>query len=280
MVRLVSRLVALGDSLTEGVGDPHPRCPNGFRGWADLLAARLAALDPATDYANLALRGKRTADVAAQQVDPAIRLRPDIVTVWAGGNDLLRPVLRMDDVLGPLDEAVGRLSATGAQVVLVTGWAPVASFVLRPARARVAAFDQGVRGIGSRHGAALLDLTSLADWSHRGHWAADRVHPSPTGHGRIADAVGALLGLPRAQASAAASTRPDGIPVQGTGSRQWWHEERTWWLEHAAPHVCRWVARSSAREVVLPKWPEPVRPATAFGWDEPVATPHWPAEVA
>lgn len=29
------RYVALGDSVTEGVGDPDPARPNGVRGWAD-----------------------------------------------------------------------------------------------------------------------------------------------------------------------------------------------------------------------------------------------------
>ncbi len=36
------RYVALGDSFTEGVGDPDPARPNGLRGWADLVAEELA----------------------------------------------------------------------------------------------------------------------------------------------------------------------------------------------------------------------------------------------
>ena len=32
------RYVALGDSFTEGVGDPDPARPNGLRGWADRVA--------------------------------------------------------------------------------------------------------------------------------------------------------------------------------------------------------------------------------------------------
>ncbi|MGI8523346.1 MAG: GDSL-type esterase/lipase family protein [Nocardioides sp.] len=37
------RYVALGDSFTEGVGDPDPPRPNGLRGWADRVAEALAA---------------------------------------------------------------------------------------------------------------------------------------------------------------------------------------------------------------------------------------------
>ena len=39
------RYVALGDSFTEGVGDPDPARPNGLRGWADRVAEVLAHAD-------------------------------------------------------------------------------------------------------------------------------------------------------------------------------------------------------------------------------------------
>ncbi|MPY78335.1 MAG: hypothetical protein GEV04_07535 [Actinophytocola sp.] len=44
--------VAIGDSFTEGVSDTHP--DGGYRGWADVLAARLAETRPGLRYANLA----------------------------------------------------------------------------------------------------------------------------------------------------------------------------------------------------------------------------------
>jgi lysophospholipase L1-like esterase len=51
----VRSFVALGDSFTEGVGDPYP--DGTFRGWADRFAAQLAAASPGLRYANLAIRG-------------------------------------------------------------------------------------------------------------------------------------------------------------------------------------------------------------------------------
>ena len=36
------RYVALGDSFTEGIGDPEPESPGGYRGWADRVAETLA----------------------------------------------------------------------------------------------------------------------------------------------------------------------------------------------------------------------------------------------
>ena len=56
--------VALGDSFTEGLDD---RWPDGsFRGWADLVAAELAARSPGFAYANLAVRGRRLGQIREQ----------------------------------------------------------------------------------------------------------------------------------------------------------------------------------------------------------------------
>ncbi|MGW0150807.1 SGNH/GDSL hydrolase family protein [Streptomyces sp. NPDC003333] len=48
--------VAVGDSFTEGMDDAYP--DGTYRGWADLVATRLAAeAGPDFGYANLAIRG-------------------------------------------------------------------------------------------------------------------------------------------------------------------------------------------------------------------------------
>lgn len=65
-VTLFHRYVALGDSGTEGVGDePHP--DGSERGWADRLAEHLAQANPQLLYANLAVRGRRLAEIHEQQ---------------------------------------------------------------------------------------------------------------------------------------------------------------------------------------------------------------------
>ena len=83
------RYVAMGDSQTEGVGDGDD--VTGLRGWADRLAERLAIGNPGLQYANLAVRGRLAAQVHTEQLGPALALRPDLATVFAGVNDLLRP---------------------------------------------------------------------------------------------------------------------------------------------------------------------------------------------
>ena len=61
------RYVAIGDSSTEGMGDPDGT--GGFRGWADRLAEHLAAAHgEGFEYANLAIRGKTTEQIEDEQV--------------------------------------------------------------------------------------------------------------------------------------------------------------------------------------------------------------------
>ncbi|MFW6187080.1 MAG: SGNH/GDSL hydrolase family protein, partial [Actinomycetota bacterium] len=50
------RMVSIGDSFTEGIGDPDPGAPGGHRGWADRVAEELHRLSPDLAYANLAVR--------------------------------------------------------------------------------------------------------------------------------------------------------------------------------------------------------------------------------
>ena len=97
-----SRYVAVGDSFTEGMSDADPRVPDRFVGWADRLAAHLAAVVAGEDfgYANLAVRGRLLADIAGRQVDDALALGPDLVSIVGGGNDILRPKADIDALAG------------------------------------------------------------------------------------------------------------------------------------------------------------------------------------
>jgi lysophospholipase L1-like esterase len=81
------RHVAVGDSLSEGLGDPLP--DRGVRGWATLFAEHLREVAPELEFTNLAVRGHRTRDAIRRQLPAALELRPDLVTVFIGGNDVL-----------------------------------------------------------------------------------------------------------------------------------------------------------------------------------------------
>ncbi|MGX1089429.1 hypothetical protein RKD47_000110 [Streptomyces albogriseolus] len=138
------RYVALGDSQTEGVGDGDD--VTGLRGFADRLAEHLARHEPALQYANLAVRGRLAGQIHTEQLAPALALRPDLATVVAGVNDLLRPGFDADEVCTHLDAMFGALTGQGALVATIT--VPDLSRVCpvaRPLVPRVTALNEGIR---------------------------------------------------------------------------------------------------------------------------------------
>ncbi|MFD5267957.1 SGNH/GDSL hydrolase family protein [Streptomyces sp. NPDC058335] len=190
-----ARYVALGDSQTEGLGDGDDA--TGLRGWADRLAEQLAHRDTALRYANLAVRGRLAEQVRAEQLAPALALRPDLATVVAGVNDLLRPRFDADEVAGHLEAVFAALTAQGARVATVTfpdvgRVAPLA----RPLAPRVVALNARIREAAGRHGVVVADTEAHHAVTDPRLWSPDRLHASPPGHARIAAAVAHALDLP------------------------------------------------------------------------------------
>jgi lysophospholipase L1-like esterase len=189
------RYVALGDSQTEGLGDGDDIV--GLRGWADRLAEQLAEHCPGVQYANLAVRGRTAGQVRAEQLRPAIALRPDLATVVAGVNDLLRPRFDADEVTGHLEAMFAALTAQGACVATltfpdVTRITPLA----RPISSRVVALNHRIREAALRHGVAVAETFHHEVVTDPRIWSPDRLHASPLGHERIAAAIAHALRLP------------------------------------------------------------------------------------
>jgi lysophospholipase L1-like esterase len=189
------RFVALGDSLTEGVGDPVPG--GGLRGWADRLTEAMAAADEGFGYANLARRGLQTDDVRRTQLDEALRRRPDLASVLTGMNDVLDPAFapgryeqELSAIVGPLRETADVMTATFPDVTM---FSPLPSRLLGGIRARLHAASEAVRRISDRHGALCLDLESLPEARQRQIMSVDRLHPGPRGHILLAQAFARLL---------------------------------------------------------------------------------------
>lgn len=194
------RYVAIGDSQTEGVGDGDD--VSGYRGFADRLAARLAELNPELCYANLAVRGKLAGEVHAEQLAPALALRPDVATVVAGLNDVLRPRCDLDAVAGHLEAMFASLTKAGATVGTVTfpNVAKIAPLA-RPLLPRVLALNTRIREAAARHGVRVVETFTVEVTTDARIWSPDRLHASPMGHQRIADSMAHTLDLPGADDS-------------------------------------------------------------------------------
>lgn len=251
------RYVALGDSFAEGVGDPDPTRPNGLRGWADRVAEVLAGRGPGFAYANLAIRGRKLTAILDEQVEPAIALRPDLITLYAGGNDLMRPSVDIDAIVARYDQAIGRLASTGATIVLWTGFDAGGSKVFGRMRGRTAIYNELVREVADRHGSVLVDFWRFPEFRDWRMWDADRLHLATPGHQQMAIRVLDTLGVPHAL------TPPTLPPHQRLSRTEQWREDLDWVRAHAAPWVKRRLTGASSGDGVTAKRPalEPIGPA-------------------
>ncbi|WP_035749116.1 SGNH/GDSL hydrolase family protein [Arthrobacter sp. 35W] len=250
---MVRRYVALGDSFTEGVGDPHRHLPNGLRGWADRVAEGLARAEPGWEYANLAVRSKRLRHIVAEQLDQAIALKPTLITLYAGGNDIMDLGTRMPVLMDAYEQLVARLAATGAQLVLFTGYDVQVSALLKPLRRRNRFYNDGVRRIARRYGAIVVDYANLGEYADRRMWSADRLHMSKAGHKHLAAVVLAQLEVEHR------FTPKDWGPRDPRGLAGWSAEQAGWLRDWVVPLFGRKIRGITLGDSLAPRWPEPVR---------------------
>ncbi|WP_225849691.1 SGNH/GDSL hydrolase family protein [Streptomyces sp. HPF1205] len=240
--------VAVGDSFTEGMSDLLP--DGTYRGWADLLAGRLAARAPGFRYANLAVRGKLIRQISEEQVDTAAAMGADLITLVGGLNDVLRPKCDVDAVCGLLESSVERLAPACRQLVLMRSPArrgPVATRVL-PRMERLYDF---VDGLARRHGALVVDLYGAEVLGDPRMWADDRLHLTAEGHVRVAEAVWQTLGLPAE--SQWTRALPPHLPAPWAARRL---ADVRFTREHLLPWIGRRLTGRSSGDGRLPKRPE------------------------
>ncbi len=244
-----SRYVAIGDSFTEGIGDPEPQSPGGHRGWADRVAEVLAAQTDDFAYANLAIRGRLLQQISDEQVDAALELKPDLITVSAGGNDIIRPGTDADDVSRRFELMVERLRSDGATVVMFNGPDIGMTPVLNRVRGKVAIYNENLRAIAQRHDCIVADMWALRQLADPRMWAPDRLHFSPVGHSAIAAMVLDALAVEHTLEP----FTPEPLPVRR------WREARAedlgWAREYLVPWVLRRVRHQSSGDNVTPKRP-------------------------
>jgi lysophospholipase L1-like esterase len=229
--------VAIGDSFTEGVGDEQP--DGSVRGWADLVAAGLAAAggEP-VEYANLAIRGRLLEPIVTEQLDAALALRPapTLLTLNGGGNDMLRPRADVDHLVSLTATAVDRCAAAGVRLVLLSGADPSGGLPFgRTVRRRAELLTAGVAELAAANGLTLVDCFHDTELRRPGYWSPDRLHLNAAGHRRVASLVLTALGYEAPLPDRAMSPLARGALV----------EARYYW-EHVLPWIYRRVRGRSS----------------------------------
>lgn len=254
------RFVAIGDSFAEGLGDPEPSLPGGIRGWADRFAESLAAIDPEVSYANLAVRGKLIGQVRAEQMGDALDLKPDLVAISAGGNDVLRPGSDPDEITAMLDGMVREFARAGATVLLFTSVDVQFQPVFRAVRGKAAIYNENLRRVAKRHDAYVVDLWSVEELQDSRFWDTDRLHMNALGHHTVARAMLRTLNIPNSLEPMAPP------PVPSRTWRQARREDVVWARTYFVPWVVRRIRRVSSGDAITAKRPEvsPVIPPVSI----------------
>jgi lysophospholipase L1-like esterase len=219
----------------------------------------MGTVDEGFRYANLAIRGRKLRQVLDEQLQPALDLKPELVTLYAGGNDILRPSVDVDVILGPYADAVAELTRAGIRVLLFTGFDLGEAPLLGRLRGRVAVYNEIVREIADTHGAGIVDFWRMREHRDWRLWDVDRIHMSTLGHRHMAVAVLDVLGVPH-------DVRLDPLAAEPPRTRA---EQRradlVWARTHATPWVQRRLTGRSSGDGVSPRYPELV----PFGPDGP-----------
>jgi lysophospholipase L1-like esterase len=250
------RYVAIGDSFSEGMSDEDPSTPGAYVGWADRLAGHLAQIARASGgefaYANLAVRGRLLADVVGPQLDAALDLGPDLVSMVGGGNDILRPKADLDAIAARLEEAVVKLRDAGADVLLATPTDPAGAPLLRHLRGRHAIHSANLFSIAQQHGCYVINQWGMRALRDFRLWSEDRIHMTSEGHRRVA--LNALSALGHDTDRADWSTPLPPLPP--VARREVAAANAAWAKTHLAPWVQRRLKGQSSGDAVTAKRPQ------------------------
>lgn len=238
--------MAIGDSFTEGVGDEPDGTP---RGWADLVAQGWAdATGTPVGYANLAIRGKLAGPIVAEQLEPALALKPTHLSFNGGGNDMLRPRTPLSGIADLFEHVLRRCDEEGVTLILLSGGNPSRHL---PLGRTVQRKGDALSALVESRLAGRDDVIRAYNWpdlelARPGYWAPDRLHLNARGHHRVAARVLTALGL---EPPADWWTSPD-LPETPPPPRV------QYLREHLGPWVKRRLTGTSSGDGRLPKHPE------------------------
>lgn len=213
------RFVGLGDSLTQGVGDPRPGRP-GFsgqlHGWVEYFADAIRSSGQTVEVRNLALAGARLEHVLAEQLEPALRLQPDLASCIVGVNDLWDVNLDTELFAQRFDRVFSALTASVPVVMSATIHDVFAPYPMRAAlrnklNANIAELNAIIRSYVARHGVVLIDFEHRSEMFTRAVRAIDGLHPNRYGHQLIAAEALAVL---QAAGNLPAVAPPAATPVR------------------------------------------------------------------
>ncbi len=187
--------LALGDSYTIGTGATHES-----RNFPSLLGGRIEeATSHRVRVVNPAVNGFTTVDVLAREIGFINELRPDLVSVLIGVNDLVRDrgLQQYRESLAEIYDAVATLHLSEGRVAAISipDWSvvPAARDYGEPAEIRrlTEAFNAAARDEATQRSFMWVDITAISrqGLSSPGWISADGLHPGDAQYAAWADEI-------------------------------------------------------------------------------------------
>lgn len=193
-----------GDSITDcgRSREDGPGKQLGY-GYASLIASRLGyeQAEANLQFFNRGISGDRVSDLYARWNEDAISLKPDLLSILIGVNDVWRIMSRIPEgATDRFERAYRHLLDETKEVLPQTKIVLLEPFILKVGetvdgwdewRQRTDAYGETVRKLAEQYGAQFVPLQAVFDAAteraEAGYWLWDGVHPTAAGHELIAN---------------------------------------------------------------------------------------------
>jgi acyl-CoA thioesterase-1 len=182
--------VAIGDSTVEGIGASKPE-----RNFASLIYASLKQDIKNAQFHNLGIAGDRVEDVLKKQVERAVELKPDLIVLSVGANDIMQH-RKLGTFKKEYNQLIEQLNQTKALIVVTNvpdlSLAPVLpKYALPYCKIQVPRFNGVIKHLVHKYGVVFVDLYQQSQLFH-GYSeliSADGLHPSDAGYALWANTI-------------------------------------------------------------------------------------------
>ncbi len=241
-------VVALGDSVSEGVGDPDK---GRLLGWVYHLTSDSKIATGLNLVANLALTGAKVADVRRDQLARALALEPDLFICVIGVNDVIGGGFRRTEFEADYDYVIDALMKVARRGVLTMTLHDIGAGIPLPDRRlvglrnRVEQANTVIERVAVDRGAWLLEARDARPMRGNGMLSIDRLHPNRRGHRYLASMAAAELHAHGVVSQPPRIAIPPALPMLARGVGATRHG--LWLGRHLAEPLVRRLGLKGAR---------------------------------
>lgn len=183
---------AMGDSTVEGVGASHHS-----KSYPSLVFEKIKSSHPNCQYHNFGKSGDRIRNVIENQLPLVLALKPNLVTVSIGANDI-RGRVKLSEFEKDLTYLVSTLQRETDAKIIINNIPDFSALPTLPIYIRIASkilihrFNKSIDKISKNFGLTLVDIFKLSrqfckQWKN--FISKDGYHPSDAGYALWAQAV-------------------------------------------------------------------------------------------